>query len=118
MAVKAQWTSNPAATANQRVYDSGSVKYDTTLTYDGMVAGQSLITTKVPTNWGADNPISGSASVWVVNPLATVTDPYDNSSNSYDGGGTSSALDNYDDVVAGQSTITTKIATNWSVVTP
>ncbi len=47
-----QWIINPSATANQRVYDSGSIVYDSgTLTYDGDVSGQSNITTKVPTSW-------------------------------------------------------------------
>lgn len=47
-----KWTTNTAATTNQRPYDSGTQTYDSsTKTYDGNVSGQSTITTKTPTKW-------------------------------------------------------------------
>lgn len=105
-----KWTRNPLSTANNRVYDS-TVIYDTTITYDGDVAGQSRITTKQPALWASTGKTPTS---WVSNSNIGTVDIYDNPSDSFDGSGTTSAFDSYDDQLSGQSTLGTKIATVWS----
>jgi hypothetical protein len=106
------WNSNPNAQANLHVFDSGSILYDSsTVTFDGIVSGQSFSTVKNPTTWGASTK---NATSWLANPAAfTTVDNYDTATGTYDGTGDPTAL-TYDALVAGQSVLGTKIATVWS----
>lgn len=108
--IPTKWITNPASTLNQRVYDS-TVIYDTTVTYDGNVAGKSSITTKLPAMW--TNSTKNSTQ-WAINSKLINVDIYDNATDSFDGGGTTSAFDSFDGQTAGQSQITNKIATVWA----
>lgn len=47
----ASWQTNPNASANQYIYDSASILYDTTRTYDGVVSGQDIGDQTTPTAW-------------------------------------------------------------------
>jgi len=105
-----KWSTNPLSTTNQRVYDS-TVIYDTTVTYDGITTGQSAFTTKKPTVWSVG---SKTATQWLANSSLGSVDGYDTSSDTFDGGGSTSAFDSYDGVSAGQSILGTKKATVWS----
>ena len=49
---------------------------------------------------------------WTTNTYIGAVDTYD-SSGSYNGGGTTAAIDLYDGVLAGKSPITNKVATLW-----
>ena len=108
--IATKWTINPLATANQRVYDS-SVIYDTTVTYDGNVAGSSLITTKLPAVW---SNATKTATAWYANSAMATVDVYDNTTDSYDGSGTTSDFDSFDGIAAGQSPLGIKKATVWA----
>lgn len=44
------WDYNPGFFVDEWLYDSAST-YDSTRTYDGVVAGESSISTKTPTEW-------------------------------------------------------------------
>ena len=105
-----KWVINPASTTNQRAYDS-TVIYDTTVTYDGNVTGQSSITTKVPAVWAKS---TRNATAWLANSATSSVDTYDSSTDSYNGGGTTTAFDSFDGLTAGQSILGTKIATVWA----
>lgn len=48
---KRAWTKNPASSANEYPYDSASIAYDSTRTYDGVVTGEPKSTTKKPRTW-------------------------------------------------------------------
>lgn len=111
MKTPTKWTRNPASTTNQRVYDS-TVIYDTTVTYDGNVTGQSAITTKLPALWSTT---SKNATQWLANSATGSVDIYDSSTDSFDGGGSTSAFDSYDGLAAGQSVVGTKQPTVWTV---
>lgn len=115
MNIPTQWSANPAAVANQRVYD-GSIVYDSgTLQYDGNVSGQSYITQKKVTPW-SNQTNQSSGTQWSANPNIGTVDVYDSSTDSFDGGGSTSAFDSYDDLASGQSYITQKKSTSWTVV--
>lgn len=105
-----KWITNPASTLNQRAYDS-TVIYDTTVTYDGNVAGKSLITTKLPAVW---SNATKTATAWYANSAMATIDVYDNTTDSYDGGGTISAFDSFDGIASGQSSLGIKKATVWA----
>jgi len=73
--------------------------------YDGVAAGQSSITTKIPSVWSRANK---TAAQWTTNSASLVgLRPYDSGTVVYDSG---SII--YDGNT--QSSITTKIATQWS----
>lgn len=103
------WTTNTSIGAVDPYDTSGT--YDGSGTtapidlYDGVAAGQSSITTKIPAVWSR---ASKNATAWITNSSAQAglhaydssTTPYDSGSLRYDGNT--------------QSQITTKIATQWS----
>lgn len=51
---------------------------------------------------------------WTTNTSIGTVDPYD-TSGTYNGGGTTAAIDLYDGVLAGQSPITTKVPAVWGI---
>lgn len=99
------WSPNAAATTNQRAYDSSSTVYNSSsLTYDGIVSGQSPITPKVPAAWSMT---AKADTGWVFNTGFGTPGPYD-ATGVYD------VVNNYDDITQGQSPITPKVPTAWS----
>lgn len=48
------FTQNPAADANDYAYNSASIVYNTSRSYNGVVSGESRITTKKPTAWSKE----------------------------------------------------------------
>lgn len=48
---RTSWRKNPASTANQYVYNDAAIAYNSTRTYNGIVAGEPTKTKKKPTEW-------------------------------------------------------------------
>lgn len=101
------WSINPSANASTYPYDSSAHAYNSLSdNYSGVVAGESQITVLTPTSW---TDITNTATSWVVNPNID-SGAYD-TTNVYD-----ATTDGYDDVTAGQSTITIINPTVWTQV--
>lgn len=103
-----KWSSNTAASTNQRRYDSSSTVYNSSsLTYDGNVSGQSYLNAKTPTAWSRTGK-SGIA--WSSNTAASTNRRlYDSSSTVYNSGSLT-----YDGNVTGQSALNGKVPTVWT----
>lgn len=103
------WTTNTSIGTVDPYDTSGSYNGGGTATpidsYDGVAAGQSPITTKVPALWGAT---AKTATGWITNSASTTgLRAYDSGSVVYDSGSLTYAGNT-------SSSITTKTATPWS----